>query len=126
MDLQIDMDEGDLVFVNRKCPVLTNEGDIVAQRIYIRLRTILSEWFLDKKYGVPYYSILGNKISKEKADQILQTEILSVEGVREIFEWESDLDRKREFSCSFKVYTTNSVVNEPISINTSKLMRGVG
>lgn len=124
MDLLVNRETGDLVYSNGKCPVSKDEGDVVAQRLYIRLRTFLTEWFLDRNYGVPYGNILGNKVSKAKADQILQTEILSVEGVSEIFEWSSNIDKKRVYSCQFRVKTTHNKITNSVVITPSGIVGG--
>jgi hypothetical protein len=108
---------GDLVFVNGQCPVTDENRLVVAQRLTIRLRTFLSEWFLDTSYGVPYWErILGKKTTKTVVDRILQTEILKVQGVLEITEFNSTLNRSREYSMSFRVRTNRNQETDLIII----------
>ena len=85
MDLLMDINgTGDMVFVNGAAPRTYIEADVVAQRLAIHLRTFRAEWFLDEPYGVPWFEILGTKKTKQQVDAILQREVLSVQGVREI------------------------------------------
>lgn len=108
---------GDLVFVNGECPVTDENRLVVAQRLTISLRTFLSEWFLDVNYGVPYWErILGKKTTKNTVDRILQTEILKVQGVLEITEFNSTLSRSREYSMSFRVRTNRNQETDLINI----------
>lgn len=125
MDLLVDMEEGDLVFQNSACPIVTNEGDVVAQRLYIRLRTMRTEWFMNLSYGVPYQTIMGIKIDKNKIDSILQQQVLNTEGVREIVTWSSTFNSSnRSYECTFNVRTTNNVVTDPITITTPFTSQG--
>src|SRR5687768_3325776 len=65
----------------------------VAQAIGIRLRTWLSEWFLDVQHGVPYLSGVLGKVSRpEMVEAILRAQILSVRGVTGITEIALALD----------------------------------
>jgi hypothetical protein len=121
MDLQVDItDKGthDMLFINGECPVKTNEGDVVAQRLFIMLRTFQQEWFLNLDHGVPYWSILGSKLPKESIDRILQAKVLAEEGVAEIITWTSTLDNtKRIYECRFNVRTTNGAVTQTITVS---------
>ena len=108
MDLLLNKDSGDMVFTNSGTPVVTTEGDVVAQRLYIRLRTLLQEWFLDTKYGVMSMAVLGQKRDKNTVDNILQRAVLDTEGVREIKTWTSSLSgATRVYACEFTVTTVN-------------------
>lgn len=107
---------GDAVFVNGP---LTTEGvtvkpaEVVAQRLYIRLRSYLGEWFINTAYGVPYFqSILGKKISRPAVDLIFQEQILSENGVKEIISFKSTLEQRR-YSVNF---TVKVVTGETVSV----------
>lgn len=108
----------DLIFENGKCPTTTDRTDCVTQRIYIRLRTFLSEWYLDETYGIPWLErILGHKGKKSTVDSILQEKILSVDGVAQILEFSSTFDNgRRIYSCSFKVRTDSGQLSNTITI----------
>ena len=63
VDLFLDPGTGDLNVSDSGVIRLTSGTlESVAQRLRIKLRTFLGEWFLDTNVGVPYYqSILGVK-----------------------------------------------------------------
>lgn len=120
MDIALDVNgTGDVLFVNKAVPVKTSEADVVAQRLWIHLRTFRAEWFLDEPYGVPWFEILGTKRSKQQIDSILQREVLSVQDVREIVTWLSDFNNaSRSYSCSFNVKTTNGGMTSQITVTS--------
>src|SRR5690625_7764190 len=77
MDLLLDRNNHDLVFVNGECPTTGDMVDVVTQRLYIRLRTFLGEWYLNYKYGVPWLEkVLGHKTKKSSVDMVIQEQIL--------------------------------------------------
>ena len=119
MDLQMDITDlgtNDMLFVNGECPVKTNEGDVVAQRLFIMLRTFITEWFLNLDHGVPYYTILGSKLPKDSIDRILQAKVLAEQGVAEIVTWTSTFNNvSRKYECRFNVRTTNGTVTQTIT-----------
>ncbi|MGC3003986.1 hypothetical protein ACPF8X_37835 [Streptomyces sp. G35A] len=118
MDIALDVNRsGDVLFVNKAVPVKTSEADVVAQRLWVHLRTIRTEWFLDEPYGVPWFEILGTKKSKQQIDAILQREVLSVQGVKEIVNWSSSFDNStRKYGCQFTVKTTNGGITSQIAV----------
>lgn len=118
MDLLMDIDNTkDLVFINGSCPVTTGLAQVVAQRLFIMLRTFQGEWFLGTTHGIPWLQkILGKKITKSGVDNILQDKILAETGVSRISEWESTLDSSRLYTVRFKVIATNGEETEEIVI----------
>ncbi|MNQ81959.1 hypothetical protein D3C85_969970 [compost metagenome] len=117
MDLKLDGDSHDLLFVNGECPVTTESREVVAQRLKIRLLTFRNEWFLSLSYGVPYWQrILGKKVTKAGVDRIFQEDILKERGVLEISSFNSTF-KNREYSMSFRVRTNGNQVTEEITIN---------
>lgn len=115
MDLRLD-DDKDILFINGDCPVTNTEVDNVAQRLIIRLRTFLSEWYLNSTYGVPYEQILGQKIKKASADLIMQEQILGERGVVQITSFNSYVGTDRKYHCNFTVRTTQGGITSPIVI----------
>lgn len=125
MDIKLDLNpvslsNGDAIWINGP---LTREGvtgpftENVAQRLRIRLLTFEGEWFLDTTYGVPYWQrILGQKPTKSAIDQILQQEVLSENGVKEIVSFTSSFVN-RQYSASFQVRVVNGEVTDTININ---------
>ena len=104
---------GDMVFVNGACPTTADYSDVVAQRLYIMLRTFEGEWYLNERHGVPYLqSILGHKIRKNTVDRILQEKILAEQGVAEILLFVSTLSPQRTYTCTFRVRSKTGEIIE--------------
>lgn len=120
MDLLMDYDKGDLIFVNGP---LTKEYttqpfvQVVQQRLYILLYTFMEEWFMDTTYGIPYWQrILGKKPSKSAVDLILQQKILAENGVKEIIAFSSTFVN-RAYSANFKVRVSTGEETQTITIS---------
>jgi hypothetical protein len=79
-------DKGDLRLVNGQL-VLTDGGSAAgsegtAQRILVRLRWFLGEYFLDASLGVPWFQVVFQKgTSDELIDSIVRRSIRTTEGV---------------------------------------------
>lgn len=114
MDILIDKDSNDIVFLNGACPTTATIQIGVAQRLKVTLQTFLGEWFLNTDTGVPYFEAIFGKIkSKGSIDLVLQEKILADPGVIEMVEFESSLDNARRiYSMSFKVRTSEGVTDE--------------
>lgn len=107
----------DMAFENGACPTTSDLVDVVTQRLYIRLKTFLGEWFLNVEYGVPYERILGQKVRKSVVDMILQEQIMMEQGVKQIEFFESSLEnRTRIYACRFRVRVDTGEVSSMISI----------
>lgn len=128
MDLLLDQGTGDLVWHNGPLQVEDTTQPFtqtVAQRLFIRLRTNLSEWFINTAYGIPYLqlrgvpsttqTILGKKASKESVDLIFQQNILAENGVKEITSFNSTFTN-RQYSMTFTVKVTSGDITQPITI----------
>lgn len=117
MDLLL-ASNGDLAFSNGQCPVTTSYEDSVAQRLEITLRTFLGEWFLDTEIGVPYFeSIFIKQQNKSAIDIVFQEKILSDVDVEGIVEFDSQLDKNRNYSATFKVSTVGGTTTSFITVN---------
>lgn len=92
--------------------------EITGQRLLIRLRTWLGEWFINTAYGVPWeQQIIAKKnISKAGVDLILQQQVLSDAGVREIVSWNSTLSGSRKYSLTFSIKVIDGTVSAPLTI----------
>lgn len=119
MDLKIDYSTGDVIFVNgplTKSDVTQPLVETVQQRLFIRLRTFLGEWFLNTAYGVPYFQdVLGKKTTKSAVDLIMQQQILAEVGVKEITYFNSTLIN-RQYSLNFRVKVVDGSTTDTISI----------
>lgn len=119
MDLLLDPNTHDLVFVNGQATVTQTQAEIVAQRLKITLYTFLGEWFLDTSIGVPYFQqIFGKGRTKSAVDVIFQRFISNDPGVIEIREFQSVLEPQgRGYEMTFTVRVANDVITEPITIS---------
>lgn len=118
MDLLLDEDLHDIIFVNGQAPVTDTQLTTVSQRLKVRLQTFLGEYFINTVAGVPYYQKIFGKIrSKATVDTIFQKQILEDAGVLEIVSYESSLDNSlRALQVTFTVRTSEGVT-QPITIN---------
>lgn len=118
MDLLIDHNTGDLVFLNGSCPVTQLQADIVAQRLRITLYTFYGEWFLDGTVGVPYIQQIFTKIKrKSTVDLIFQGLIAADPGVIEIISFRSEINAQRGYTMTFQVRVSDNSASLPITIN---------
>lgn len=113
MDILLN-DVGDVAFDNGAAPLVTSEQrQDVAQRLQIKLRTFLGEWFLNTEIGVPYLQqIFGKGRQRSAIDVIFQTQILEEPDVLEIVEFNSTLDAaQRDYSLSFRVRVASGITD---------------
>lgn len=91
--------------------------ETVRQRLLIRLKTFLGEWAFNTVYGVPWWQeILGKKVSKSRVDLILQQQILSETGVKEITYFSSSFVN-RVYSMTFRVRVSTGEETADISLS---------
>lgn len=119
MDVLLDLDTHDMVFVNGACPVTQLLVDVVAQRLKITLYTFLGEWFLDRTVGVPYLqSIFGKVRNKQTIDLIFQQIISDDPDVIEILTFESNIPTgSRGYEMTFSVRVSDNTESLPITIS---------
>ena len=115
----VELNFGDIIWNNgplRKQDTTQERTEVVAQRLFILLRSFQGEWFLNTTYGIPYFqNILGFKISKARVDSIFQQKILAEQGVAEIVSFDSTIAR-RGYSLSFSVKVLSGEVTDIITI----------
>lgn len=117
MDILLDLDTHDLVFVNGAVAITPEQRDSVAQKLKIKLLTFLGEWFLNTDDGIPYRErIFGKVKSKALVDAIFQEKILEEEGVLALTEFESTLNPDRTYVMNFRVRTTLDQITDVIEI----------
>lgn len=118
MDLLLNPDTNDLVFINGAAPVTQLMTQIVAQRLKITLYTFLGEWFLDTTIGVPYFQQIFGKIrTKSTIDLIFQRIISADPDVIEILSFDSSLAAEtRGYSMTFQVRVSDNTESLPITI----------
>lgn len=118
MDLLLDPNTNDMVFINGGCPVTQLLVDVVTQRLKITLYTFLGEWFLDRSVGVPYIQqVFGKVRSKQTVDLIFQQIIAADPDVIEILAFESELaSSTRGYSMVFSVRVIDNTESLPITV----------
>lgn len=120
MDIFLDKEKNDALFINGQAITTFEDTEVVAQRLSIRLLTFKGEYTFDTGFGVPYWQrILGFKIPKVDIDYIYQQEILKEPRVKEITFFESTLDNKL-YSVSFRVRLTSG--NETGTITVTPIV----
>jgi hypothetical protein len=90
-DLYLDRNTWDLALTTDKAVREASQGPEVNQRVLIRLKRQLGEWFLNVLLGLPWYpedgmteeAILGSR-DVQAAELLIRTEILETTGVREM------------------------------------------
>lgn len=90
--------------------------EATAQRIKVRLKLFLGEWFLDLLAGVPYYQdILIKSPDINKVNALIREAITTTPNVLSIEEYEYALNNTtRTLSINFKCLTTDGVVESNI------------
>lgn len=116
MDILLN-DDHDIVFDNQDNPPVTDEKRLdVAQRLLIKLKTFLGEWFLNTQNGVPYDTVVfGKNKRKGTIDVLFQSLIMEDEDVLEITKFDSTLDNaSRHYSLAFRVRVESGVTDDII------------
>lgn len=87
-DLRLD-ESGDVDF-----ELTQSTREALQQAIRVRLKTLAGECFLEDRIGVPYYDLLGKKISPAAIAHLIREQIRSIDGVGLVQEIKADLDPK--------------------------------
>jgi hypothetical protein len=75
-------------------PRIIRGAEAVAQRVRVRFRWFLGEWFLDQRQGVPYYrDILVKNPDRILITFIFRQVLLGTPGVKSVANFRADLDR---------------------------------
>jgi hypothetical protein len=83
-------ENGSFVRANYGFTMTTNNTDWIMQKIRIKLRTFLGEWFLDTSVGIPFFEILEKNPNTKLLEAIFKQKILEVAGVAEIVSFSLD------------------------------------
>lgn len=118
MDILLDPETHDCVFINGTCPITENKAHAVQQRLKVTLLTFLGEWFLDTSIGVPYFQqIFGKSSSKDGVDLIFQQKLMEDPDVVEILEFSSTLDSAaRTYIVRFRVKTVDGTPTDTVTL----------
>jgi hypothetical protein len=115
-DILLDERTNDLKIVNRDLFIIPDTANAILQRLRITLNTFQGEWFLNNKFGTPYYQLIFVKeVTKSQADAVFRDVILNTEGVVSILTFSSTLNSaNRAYSVTFscKVSTGDTLILE--------------
>lgn len=102
MDIQLDSN-GHILLTTNGLSLVNDRALLVAQRLSVRLRTYLGEWFLDTTMGIDWFAdVLLKNVSKQTVDSILQNELIKDRFVVKIKTFSSSVIN-RNYVCSFSV-----------------------
>lgn len=98
--------DGDYTFGQSQANFLVDSAAMVAQSVLTRLRLMEGEWFLDRFEGTPYASEILGKHKDWSYDLAIRERVLRTIGVREIIDYQSDLeDRTRALTVQMTITT---------------------
>lgn len=107
-DLRLDRNTHDLDISKGTLRFITNNEEVVGQRLKIALLTKQGEWFLDTNVGLPYYQeFFTKKNNKPLIDQTIISYASRVEDVARVRDYSSTIrnDRVLEVSLTVETYT---------------------
>lgn len=70
----------------------TTKKELAAQWVSIRLKTILSEWFLDVDQGINWVGILSARNNKDTVDLTIISTITSTKYIKRLRTYKSSID----------------------------------
>lgn len=105
VDLALDPATWDVTFP----PRWLKGPDAVIQRVKVRFRFFLGEWFLDQRLGVPYYrDVLIKNPDTLLISSIFREVLLTTPGVKSVEYFKADLDRQtRKLSVDFLAHLSD-------------------
>lgn len=94
-DIQIDLSNGDIALVEGDI-ILVDGPEAVAQNLRVRFQFFRSEWFLDTRLGVPYFTdILVKNPDPRRLDFIFRQVVAKTTGIAEIMSLTTVIDPAR-------------------------------
>lgn len=108
-DLAIDFATGDLALSDAGDFYLVESQRATAQHLWVRLRLIRGEWFLDQREGVPYFDdILVAGPDLNVIEATYRQTILATPGIEAITHFALNFDRRaRSLSLVFEARTSD-------------------
>lgn len=91
---------------------LISRGAYARQKLSVRFKFFITEWFLDLRLGVPYYrDVFGKTASFEVIRSLFRKLILTTPGVSSLASYAVKFDEeKRTLSFAFQAVATSGVV----------------
>jgi hypothetical protein len=117
IDLKLNLEEHDLDISSYDL-ALVDRLEQIQQKLQIKLKFFSQEWFLDTSVGLPLYELVF--VKNPDLDLIasaFKSEILSVEGVNNILEYEQEFDSAaRSLEITFKVDTIYGTLTDTVEV----------
>lgn len=107
---------GDMQFGRSFKDFYIDQPEAVAQAVVTRLRLGLGEWFLDHAKGTPWRTKVHGKPTEATRDPVIRFRILGTQGVKEINQYFSDLNRDTR---GFNVQAEITTVYGPVPLVVS-------
>lgn len=103
--------KGDLRLVGGNLVFLTDGVSYLAQKIAIRFRRFVGEWFLDRREGIPFYRyVLLKNPNLDVVRSLFRRVLLSTPGVVRVGKFELAWDpMSRRLSFDFEAFAQNGV-----------------
>ena len=99
----------DLDFTGSRANEIEGKEEI-AQRVGVRLKKWLGEWFLNNEEGIDYLGLIFTRdYSPERVKTEIISQVLDVEGVTSIDDY-NQVKNDRELVVSFNLFTTDGQV----------------
>ena len=121
-DLALDLDPasptyGDYLIKNHSFQIVDGI-DYIIQKLYVALRFVYGEWFLDTTMGIKYFdSILVKNPNMATVESVMKSAIMGSYGVTEITAFEMDFDKNaRTLTLSFTVNTIEGSASMEITV----------
>ncbi len=108
-DLLLVENDKNLQIINKDFQFTVSANQFVAQKVLIRLKFFLGEYFLNINKGIPYReSIFIKNPNINLIEDLFVSEISSIDGVEELISFNLEVDSStRELIVNFKVKTEN-------------------
>lgn len=112
------VESGDLAITNNDLVQIEGPNE-TKQRIEQRLQMFFSEWFLDRRKGIPYIQdILRKSAQQSTISAILKKEIIDVLGVDELLAFEMDyVTVSRTLTINLSIRSYENIVSLSITLS---------
>jgi hypothetical protein len=112
------LDTNDLVLDDSSLNIVFTDLDqYITQKIKNRLLFLKGEWFLDVSLGIPYFeSVFEKGTDYNFLTLIFRSELLKINGITDILEFELTQLSAREFSIYFKVSYIDNIIEGVVEI----------
>jgi hypothetical protein len=95
----------------------TDENSYILQKIKNRLLFVKNEWFLNRSLGLPYFTVILEKgVDFNFIVLLFRQEILNINGITDILEFNVDVSADRNFNIAFKIFYNGDEVQGEVGV----------